>query len=307
MFGMDDIQKFKVDYVKKNENGKDYIIGDIHGEYDRLQLILDALNFDFDKDRLFSVGDVTDRGPRSYDTLMLNAQQWFYQIKGNHDDMLYHSIMSSYQPDFHMMNVYNLWIARHSEEEHLNMLDILGGLPDILVLETPNGRLNMVHSTVHANFMSGQVTTDETIDWMNGKTIAQINDRFGFRKFNSYLDIMLFSRTGVNTYRDVVERLKNGENVENDLMDLVKPDVDGLSNTFAGHTIDHSGTIHKIKGIYHLDLGLHANKRTGVYSVSNDTFYVAEVDQVAKLTPVQPCSTTNFYAQDQAEDPIEAP
>ena len=49
----------------KNTHGTDYIVGDIHGHYERLMSQLGELNFDFACDRLFCVGDLIDRGPDS--------------------------------------------------------------------------------------------------------------------------------------------------------------------------------------------------------------------------------------------------
>lgn len=52
----------KLESFQENLDGKDYIIGDIHGCYDELIIALRYINFNFDHDRLFCVGDVVDRG-----------------------------------------------------------------------------------------------------------------------------------------------------------------------------------------------------------------------------------------------------
>jgi serine/threonine protein phosphatase 1 len=49
----------------RNTAGRDLIVGDIHGCFARLQVALDELGFDPERDRLFSVGDLVDRGPDS--------------------------------------------------------------------------------------------------------------------------------------------------------------------------------------------------------------------------------------------------
>ncbi len=55
----------KVMHYQENNIGNDYVCGDVHGCYDKLQEALDEIGFDPTKDRLFIVGDLVDRGPQS--------------------------------------------------------------------------------------------------------------------------------------------------------------------------------------------------------------------------------------------------
>lgn len=48
-----------------NTLGRDFAVGDIHGMYSLLEQKLAAVNFNPQKDRLFSVGDLVNRGPES--------------------------------------------------------------------------------------------------------------------------------------------------------------------------------------------------------------------------------------------------
>ena len=41
---------------------RNFVIGDIHGYYDKLIELLDVVKFRFDNDILISLGDITDRG-----------------------------------------------------------------------------------------------------------------------------------------------------------------------------------------------------------------------------------------------------
>ena len=49
----------------RNPLGRDLAVGDIHGYFSRLEQTLNQAGFDPARDRLFSVGDLTDRGPDS--------------------------------------------------------------------------------------------------------------------------------------------------------------------------------------------------------------------------------------------------
>ena len=71
-----------------NLQGRDFIVGDLHGHPDVLRRLMDHVAFDYDTDRLFSVGDLVDRGPNSAGALDLLDAPWFYPVRGNHDAML---------------------------------------------------------------------------------------------------------------------------------------------------------------------------------------------------------------------------
>lgn len=71
-----------------NEAGRDFVVGDLHGHRALLEQQLEAFGFDPGRDRLFSVGDLIDRGPDSLGTLALIEQPWFHAVLGNHELML---------------------------------------------------------------------------------------------------------------------------------------------------------------------------------------------------------------------------
>lgn len=74
-------------HIPKNEHGIDYIIGDLHGCRDTLDLALRIIGFNYGKDRLFSVGDLVDRGRQNEECADLIAQPWFFGVRGNHEQM----------------------------------------------------------------------------------------------------------------------------------------------------------------------------------------------------------------------------
>ncbi|MCS4283045.1 serine/threonine protein phosphatase 1 [Pseudomonas sp. BIGb0278] len=77
------MQRFQ--QIAANELGRDLAVGDIHGHFPRLQQCLDEVAFDPQVDRLFSVGDLVDRGPHSEEALEWLGQPWFHAVQGNHE------------------------------------------------------------------------------------------------------------------------------------------------------------------------------------------------------------------------------
>ena len=75
-------------HVPPNRFGRDFIIGDLHGHLPALQAALGVARFIPGRDRLFSVGDLIDRGPDSPGAVRLLQNNWFYAVRGNHEDML---------------------------------------------------------------------------------------------------------------------------------------------------------------------------------------------------------------------------
>lgn len=80
--------KIKHQVFQPNTAGRDFVCGDLHGMLGSLTSALHDLGFDKNKDRLFCVGDLIDRGLYSHECLMLCKEPWFFSVKGNHEEML---------------------------------------------------------------------------------------------------------------------------------------------------------------------------------------------------------------------------
>ena len=81
--------------LPSNQKGRDFVVGDLHGCIAEFETLLKRLKFDFQKDRMFSVGDLVDRGRDSMACLRLLNEPWFFAVKGNHEDMMLAAVASN--------------------------------------------------------------------------------------------------------------------------------------------------------------------------------------------------------------------
>lgn len=137
-----------------NEHGRDLIVGDIHGCFDKLQARLDAVGFDPSTgDRLFSVGDLVDRGPQSDAVLDWLDQPWFHAVLGNHEQMLLLSTLGEQDEDEYRANG-GEWFLRSSPARRDQIARRLASLPVAIELGTALGTVGIVHADCPAEIWS---------------------------------------------------------------------------------------------------------------------------------------------------------
>lgn len=88
-----------------------FIMGDIHGMYDKLMACLQAVSFDYTNDTLIQLGDVVDRGPDSYLVVeQLLKIKNLIAVRGNHDDCWMQGLFAyreDYQNQIEVFTLYN--------------------------------------------------------------------------------------------------------------------------------------------------------------------------------------------------------
>ncbi|WP_010216570.1 metallophosphoesterase [Pseudomonas syringae group genomosp. 3] len=131
-----------------NTGGRDFAVGDIHGHFTRLQAALDAVSFDPAADRLFSVGDLVDRGPESEAVDTWLVKPWFHAVRGNHEQMA----IEAYRFDpkgaiarGHLGNG-GAWLYARPSVEQAGYVALLADLPLIIEVQTPDGLVGIVHA-----------------------------------------------------------------------------------------------------------------------------------------------------------------
>lgn len=140
---MTQVQRFTI-----NTTGRDFAVGDIHGHFTKLQAALDAVGFNPATDRLFSVGDMVDRGPESTDVDVWLAKPWFFAVQGNHEQMAVdaHRLNPKGQASYiHMINGGD-WLYGLSTAEQAFYVDLFAELPIAIEVMTPVGLVGVVHA-----------------------------------------------------------------------------------------------------------------------------------------------------------------
>lgn len=136
-------------FFSKNRHGRDFVVGDLHGMFSVLESLLDKINFDPKIDRIFSVGDLIDRGPESYRVLEFLDKPWFFSIKGNHETML---INAKHDKTAHRgwMKYGGLWWEDIKPETQDEIYERLKQLPIVFEVACETGNIGIVHADIPA-------------------------------------------------------------------------------------------------------------------------------------------------------------
>ncbi len=125
-----------------NKLGKDYVCGDIHGCFKELEKKMVEISFDKTKDRMFSVGDLTDRGPESLKAIDYIMEDWFIPVMGNHEDMILQCYRDLTAPAYWHMQNGGDWITKMTAEWIRLYVDEIEKLPLIIQV----GEYGILHS-----------------------------------------------------------------------------------------------------------------------------------------------------------------
>ena len=149
-----------------------YCMSDIHGELDKFERMLDLIRFS-NKDHLYILGDVIDRGTLGVDILRrIIAAPNMTMLLGNHEQMC----LSTLGPhnefgarDRWRMNggssTYRELLYHRTHQERNEILRFLSGLPDYLNLTVGGQKFHLVHGCPGADRDTriwGRVEPDST-------------------------------------------------------------------------------------------------------------------------------------------------
>lgn len=191
---------FEIISYEQNKEGKDYVVGDIHGQFRSLMQILLMMDFDFKKDRLFSVGDLCDRGEHSEDVLEWMKFPWFIPVIGNHETLILGYAQKLINFDT-LIRVGAEWWFLIEEEKQAKIINYFENLPIAIELNTNKGKVGIVHANCPCsswNDFKNGLNTEEGSKYANKAIWTYFRDE-NKRKVED-IDYLIVGHTTVNEY-----------------------------------------------------------------------------------------------------------
>lgn len=201
-----------------NIKGRDFVVGDIHGCFTTLTLALKEVGFDESKDRLFSVGDLVDRGPESADALDWIAKPWFHAVRGNHEQMAIGVAAGKHDLGNYMLNGGG-WFLSMPESRQQLYAKAFDDLPLCIEVETKVGLVGIVHAEVEG--YNWQAFTDAVVNAPSKK------------KLDALKEVVMWERS----------RIRHNECTS----------VDGIARLYVGHTPVRDYTV--LGNVHYIDTG----------------------------------------------------
>ncbi|WP_241290157.1 metallophosphoesterase [Burkholderia stabilis] len=130
-----------------NVEGRDFVVGDVHGCFSMLEEELASASYDPRFDRLFSVGDLVDRGPESASVLDAVRRHRIKAVRGNHEDMILRWYGGYTSSDQLIANGGEWFIAMDDESGRARRFaNFMASLPYAIEIETRNGLVALLHA-----------------------------------------------------------------------------------------------------------------------------------------------------------------
>jgi serine/threonine protein phosphatase 1 len=176
--------------LPENTQGRDFVIGDLHGAEELLKRAMAEAKFDPAKDRVISCGDLVDRGPNSADALWLLQQPWFFAARGNHENAFLRLCdaagkINKAGVEFNRKNGMG-WIAEQTPETLKALYAAISNMPYAIDVKTDRGTVGFLHAevptgldwdTFRKNLTAGDSDTVKSCLWSRARIEA--NDASG--------------------------------------------------------------------------------------------------------------------------------
>ncbi len=217
-----------------------FICSDIHGHFSIFEIELKKHNFCEINDRLFSLGDLIDRGNESNQVLSWLEKPWFNAIQGNHERMLINAVES----ESNALNSQWImwggdWAKDYNYRDLMQYYEKLSALPIAIEVNLQkNRKIGLVHAEL-----------PDICDWQEVCSLLScigLNDIEG----NKNISNMLWNKS--QPYYNIDQILD------------VKP-VKNIDHVFHGHTILQD--YYTLTNRTFMDLGSYESGRIGFVEI----------------------------------------
>ena len=229
-------------------------MGDLHGCLDLFHKALDRVGFNPDHDRVFSVGDLADRGPDSLGCLRLLNEPWFHAVCGNHEQMLIDYAFPIVMPyastdsaDRFFMNGGH-WVKSLTTKENSElwneMIPRVAKLPYVITV----GNGDTLFHVAHAELMPGSpAVSSETLRRLASTGITSddrilTDDELTEETLATMTDALVWGRRVLRASKP--ERASAMETTLGPLLVSRQPWHPGLSLSYVGHTVVKKMRLH---------------------------------------------------------------
>lgn len=142
----------------ENKEGRDFVVGDMHGMIELFEAFLKHSQFDPRVDRMFSVGDLIDRGTDSFACLELLDKPWFHCVKGNHEQLMEDYLSGGPTAMWWHRNGGDWWDSLGQEHRNTVISRYLPTVQKLPWLITVTNKFHIVHAELFA--LPGKDITD---------------------------------------------------------------------------------------------------------------------------------------------------
>ena len=146
--------------VVNKDDGRVFIIGDLHGSYDKFMEMLDDVDFDYGNDLIISTGDLVDRGDKSLDCFNLLSKHWFIAVEGNHEQMMIDILNHSITLNQHIGNG-GEWFNRLPKDVQQHLAKRAAELPITITLNRKGKKYGIVHGDIPRGIDDWDVLTND--------------------------------------------------------------------------------------------------------------------------------------------------
>ena len=128
-----------------NEEGRDFVTGDVHGCFRTLEHALDALAFDPDRDRLFGVGNLVAGGPHSGEAVQWLKHRFTAVTRGSQEHRALRWLSDALDDKARTLGPHS-WLLDVEPGAHRLWRDTLARMPLAITVHTGYGPVGIVHT-----------------------------------------------------------------------------------------------------------------------------------------------------------------